>query len=369
MERGRLIEEDASSVGSEKVLIEKDGVFELVSTSEVHAGESASKIDAGDKQTTTTDDASSHHEAAQPDMNTPADHAESTTRDHGPGKSTKENETNRTVQQQATPEAAVLSDKQPKENESRTGVDSSVPTTDQSAVGDNDVTYSRLIRQDVTSSSTPPNTTVAAPSPPIQKASQQSNQAKSLSSKSVVVSSNRQKKSNTKSNANVPRTTSAPASRSPEKKLTTAEEQEKLRLNEQAFQSWLSKKNKDITERLKQERLKEKKSEEEIGRKKEENEQAYKAWLAMKHSQLIALSRRKETNFPVIDEEEEEKKRIDESFETWLSQKRVQRKQEEEVGRKKTEEVEQVARKIDPEIASAAYKQLVNHSHIGRHCQ
>ena len=34
--------------------------------------------------------------------------------------------------------------------------------------------------------------------------------------------------------------------------------------------------------------------------------------------------------------EEEEKKRIDESFETWLSQKRVQRKQEEEVGRKKT---------------------------------
>ena len=49
MERGPLlVEEDASSVGSEKVLIEKDGVFELVSTSEVHADESASKIDAND---------------------------------------------------------------------------------------------------------------------------------------------------------------------------------------------------------------------------------------------------------------------------------------------------------------------------------
>ena len=89
----------------------------------------------------------------------------------------------------------------------------------------------------------------------------------------------------------------------------------------------------------------------------------------MKHSQLIALSRSKEKKLPVINEEEE-KKRIDESFETWLSQKRVQRKQEEEVGRKKTEEVEQVARKVDSEIASAAYKKLVN-LHIiirGDHC-
>ena len=144
--------------------------------------------------------------------------------------------------------------------------------------------------------------------------------------------------------------------------MTSAEEQEKKKLNEQAFQAWLSKKNKEISQRFKQEKLKEKKSEEGIGRKKEENEQAYKAWLAMKHSQLIALSRSKEKKLPVINEEEE-KKRIDESFETWLSQKRVQRKQEEEVGRKKTEEVEQVARRVDSEIASAAYKKLVDLAH------
>ena len=49
-------------------------------------------------------------------------------------------------------------------------------------------------------------------------------------------------KSNTKPSTNVPRTTSAPATRPPEKKLTSAEEQEKNKLYEQAFQAWLSKK-------------------------------------------------------------------------------------------------------------------------------
>ena len=57
------------------------------------------------------------------------------------------------------------------------------------------------------------------------------------------------------------------------------------------------------------------------------------------------------------------KKRRRRIVETWLSQKRVQRKQEEEVGRKKTEEVEQVARRVDSEIASAAYKKLVDIAH------
>lgn len=361
-ERGRLIEEDAGSIGSEKVLIEKDGVFELVSTSEVHAGESVSKIDASEKEATNTDDPlQSHPNTTQSDMSTSEERAglaESNTRDYGPVQSARENVANETVQQQAT-DHSDLSDKQDRQNDQLTSVDSSVPETDQSAKGDND---DRPITQDATESSTPPSTSVdvAAPSSPsIQKASQLSNQSKSLASKSVVVSSNHQKKSNTKSSTNVPRTTSAPSSRLPDKKLTTAEEEEKQRLNEQAFQAWLSKKNKEIVQRLKQEKLKEKKSEEEIDRKKEENELAYKAWLAMKHSQLIALSRSKEKKLPVINEEEE-KKRIDESFETWLSQKRVQRKQEEEVGRKKTEEVEQVARKVDPEIASAAYKKLVN---------
>ena len=62
----------------------------------------------------------------------------------------------------------------------------------------------------------------------------------------------------------------------------------------------------------------------------------------MKHSQLIALSRTKEKKLPVINEEEE-KKRIDARGRS-----------------RKTEEVEQVAKKVDSEIASAAYKKLVN---------
>lgn len=130
-------------------------------------------------------------------------------------------------------------------------------------------------------------------------------------------------------------------------------DEEKLRMNEQAFQSWLSKKNKELFEQLRQERLKTRKSEEEISRKKEENEQAFKHWLAMKQNQLVRKPADK--SLPVINEEEERKRR-EESFESWVSQKREQKRLQEDSCRRRIVEVEQTARKIDPEIAQAAYK-------------
>lgn len=385
-----MMEEDAVSTGSEKVLVEKEGVFELVSASEMHAGQSTTvgqlsghkdpvsgetEVENTEKNQQQSSDtpvaqeikdteitAESNRDTTgveNPPVNVGSAHEETHSpqvcgdeqqQDQGQDETVRQEQAGQ-QQTNASSDSAITS------NQSSNGSSTSdvLPHNDTPAPpghssSSSSSSNSLPLHRSPLSSSLPPLIS-SHPSPsPIQTITQQ---LRPLGSKSLTMSANQPQRTYGKtSNRNVPRIISAPATRMTGRQSREVDE-EKLRMNEQAFQSWLSKKNKELFEQLRQERLKTRKSEEEISRKKEENEQAFKHWLAMKQNQLVRKPADK--SLPVINEEEE-RKRKEESFESWVSQKREQKRLQEDSCRRRIVEVEQTARKIDPEIAQAAYK-------------
>ena len=130
-------------------------------------------------------------------------------------------------------------------------------------------------------------------------------------------------------------------------------EQERVALNERAFQIWLEKKNSELAKKRELERLS-KKEEESQEQKEERNRKAFEHWLAMKQRQMSAIkSTTKDYN---IDQEEKKVKR-DEAFKIWLQRKSEEKQRLIELEKQRQKELAETAKTIDSKIAQTAYKE------------
>ena len=128
---------------------------------------------------------------------------------------------------------------------------------------------------------------------------------------------------------------------------------ERKKRNEAAFKAWLSRKDEALEERRKLEISKQKLTEEELRQKRERNEAAFQAWLASKNREqkLGGKESRPTTSIPKCD-----KAASSAAFEHWMNRKRMQHQRELEENHKRQREEEEAARKADPTIVDQAYK-------------
>ena len=132
------------------------------------------------------------------------------------------------------------------------------------------------------------------------------------------------------------------------------EENEKRERNEAAFAAWVARKNEEHIEKCKSEKANQKLNEEELKERRQRNEAAFKAWLAAKNREqkLQGKASTPVTNIPTLDEESRSA-----AFESWVSKKREQRRKEVELKKKRRMEEEEAAKKVEPGIVEQAYKE------------
>ena len=162
----------------------------------------------------------------------------------------------------------------------------------------------------------------------------------------------------------ISRSKSAPGFRNPNKRNQEEDLQRRER-NEAAFRAWLARKDKELAYQRQSDSVKIKKSEEEIREKQTRNEAAYQAWLKHKTQEYLEQRTKGRKIRPVtsISKDDEERRRV--AFESWLARKQEVKQMEEDNKQRSRQSEEEAAMKADPTIVAQAYKrftimQLIN---------
>ena len=150
------------------------------------------------------------------------------------------------------------------------------------------------------------------------------------------------------------RTQSAPGGRATSSK---EEEEERARRNEAAFNAWLTQKNREILERQKRERSKQKDLEEEQQRKRKMCDAAFQNWLEVKNKQWQERRVREASLRPVTSVPKNDEERCRQAFQSWMKRKHTQYVEEVRLRQRKRQEMEEVAQRADPSVVERAYKE------------
>ena len=151
----------------------------------------------------------------------------------------------------------------------------------------------------------------------------------------------------------VSRTKSAPGLRAT---IESDEENERKKRSEAAFKAWLARKNEEFEERRKMERLRHQLTEEELRQKRQQNEAAFQAWLASKNRELQEQRLREKESRPTTGVSEYDKATSSAAFSHWLNRKKAQHQRVVELDQRRHREEADAARKVDPTIVGHAYK-------------
>lgn len=159
----------------------------------------------------------------------------------------------------------------------------------------------------------------------------------------------------------ISRSKSAPGFRNPNKRNQEEDLQRRER-NEAAFRAWLARKDKQLAYQRQSESVRIKKSEEEIREKQRRNEAAYQAWLKSKTQEYLEQRTKERIIRPVtsISKDDEERRRV--AFESWLARKQGVKQIEEDNKQKSRQLEEEAATKADPTIVAQAYKRSTNNT-------
>ena len=149
----------------------------------------------------------------------------------------------------------------------------------------------------------------------------------------------------------ISRTKSAPGLRAT---IESDEENERKKRSEAAFKAWLARKNEEVEERRKMERVRHKLTEEELRQKRQQNEAAFQAWLASKNRELQRLKEKESRPATSISKSDEAASSA--AFSHWLNRKKAQHQRIMELEQKRHREEADAARKVDPTIVGQAYK-------------
>ncbi len=151
----------------------------------------------------------------------------------------------------------------------------------------------------------------------------------------------------------VNRAVSAPGVRARGKSEEDEEARMRRERNEVAFAAWLARKNSELMERRNSEKGKHQTSEEELKLKRERSEAAYQAWLSSKKGfkSQEKLSTPTASVMPVSEEKSSA------AFVSWVSRKQRQRQLEKELEQKRNAEQEEAAGKVAPDLVEQAYKE------------
>lgn len=176
----------------------------------------------------------------------------------------------------------------------------------------------------------------------------------------IIVSEHNSESTN-KSNATTgrSRTKSAPESRSTLSQFWEDDEMERKQRCESAFRAWLVKKDAQIAEERKLQRANTRVlTREDVLQKIEQSETAYKAWLENKNRQVQERRHHQRTikSASTGNSKESQAQQSAAAFRSWLEQKQVQRQQEKEVHVRRVKEEAELARTVDPSLANHAYR-------------
>lgn len=153
----------------------------------------------------------------------------------------------------------------------------------------------------------------------------------------------------------VSRTKSAPGLRVT---VESDEENERKKRSEAAFKAWLARKNEEIEERRKMEKARHKLTEEELRQKRQQNEVAFQAWLASKNRELQEQRLREKESRPTTSISKSDEAASSAAFSHWLNRKKAQHQRIVELEQKRHREEADAARKVDPTVVGQAYKRL-----------
>lgn len=145
------------------------------------------------------------------------------------------------------------------------------------------------------------------------------------------------------------------------KKMSSApsrrKDSERALLNERAFQLWVEKKNAELQEKRQKTKTESGETEDEKLRR---NQRAFESWLRKKQKQLLAQRMAEELAKPenkAIEEEKKEKER--EMFTSWLQKKSEEKAKLKQMEEAKKKEMNILVKKTPQDVAQKAYKQLV----------
>ena len=353
---GSEIMESGSEVESEKVLIEREGKFELVHASDIKAMETSFLQDQDVEHVEKKEEEGGGHlpKAASrsaeivTELQTTGNKPDETVAAENtmPSVSNAKSTIPMAVCIEEQPELAnpqgTSSDHEPSRSHEHEHEDSSLKSTVESQ--ETNIQNENLPPAEPT---TELKSTSQVRILEAQKTTASPNQArpnKDLSSGSVTVLRHPRQR------MFVSRTKSAPGLR---ETWLGEDDTERKKRNEAAFKAWLSRKNEALEERRKLEISKQKLTEEELRQKRERNEAAFQAWLASKNREqkLGGKESRPTTSIPKCD-----KAASSAAFEHWMNRKRMQHQRELEENHKRQREEEEAARKADPTIVDQAYK-------------
>lgn len=127
-------------------------------------------------------------------------------------------------------------------------------------------------------------------------------------------------------------------------------------LNEKAFQRWIEKKNAELLAQRQEERKK-MVSKESLESRLERNHRAFEGWLKNKQKALSAQNVEKSQYDDGVKKEEERKKEIKDHFKMWLNKKAEQRAMSAKADVMREKEINELAKKVEPNVADKAYKE------------
>ena len=330
-----IMEDNHSLASQEKVLVEKDGQFELVSTADVQAEAiksdpvSCSVEDAMASNHLPTSSADSNQ--SPPVASVPSSELEKADTDTAV---VSNDQTHKEVNELTDETLLMKTEQQQKET---------VPTSsndDHENQRETETTLSNVEHQKETSSKIIVEDSLSKvdekeKEPTSPKIDEQQKETKATSSKPKEM---RRK------------TVSAPTVQH-QKSEDRIKERELL--NEKAFQRWIERKNAELLAQREAERKK-MVSKESMETKLERNRKAFESWLRNKQRLLSAQSIKESDREK---EKEERRKQNEDSFRVWLNKKSKQRAMSAKIENVKQNEINELAKKTEPNIAEKAYKE------------
>lgn len=143
-------------------------------------------------------------------------------------------------------------------------------------------------------------------------------------------------------------------------KSASDEMRDRKKMNDSAYDSWLTKKNIEILDRRRRDNSRENPTTEEQEQKREMCQQVYRAWLDRKAREVREIkSKKKEASRSGTSTT----RSLNESlvsgasaFQSWLENKRKQKQRESELMARKFKEEEEVAKKVNTSVCKEAYR-------------
>lgn len=131
---------------------------------------------------------------------------------------------------------------------------------------------------------------------------------------------------------------------------------ERALLNERAFRLWVEKKNAELQEKRRKMKTEPLETEED---KLKRNQKAFESWLRKKQKQINSLRMAEEAKAQNELSKEEKKEKEKEMFKSWVQKKAEEKTKLKELEEAKKKEMNILVKKTPQDIAQKAYKQLV----------